>query len=48
MQTDLRLGTFDIDASPPMGHPLCGGWIKPVVGQDDPLRLRGIVLAGGR
>lgn len=46
MQTDIRIGTFDLDASPPMGHPLCGGWIKPVVGQDDPLRLRGIVLLG--
>ncbi|WP_235905365.1 hypothetical protein [Tautonia marina] len=46
MQTDLRLGTFDIDASPPMNHSLCGGWITPVVGQDDPLRLRGIVILG--
>jgi hypothetical protein len=46
VQTDIRLGTFDIDASPPLGHPLCGGWIKPVVGQDDPLRLRGVVLLG--
>lgn len=46
MQPDIRLGTFDIDASPPIGHPLCGGWITPVVGQDDPLRFRGIVLLG--
>ncbi|RUL86449.1 hypothetical protein [Tautonia sociabilis] len=46
MQPDLRLGTFDVDASPPMGHPLCGGWIKPVVGQDDPQRFRGVVLLG--
>ena len=46
MPSDLRLGTFDLDATPPVGHPLCGGWIRPVVGVDDPLRLRGVVLLG--
>ena len=43
---DAHLGTFQVDATPPMNHPLCGGWIKPVVGVDDPLWLRGIVLQG--
>lgn len=42
----MHLATFRVDASPPKGHPLCGGWIKPVEGQDDPLWLRGIVLMG--
>jgi hypothetical protein len=43
---DIHLARFQVDATPPMGHPLCGGWIKPVVGVDDPLWLRGIVLQG--
>ena len=44
--TDLHLGTFRFDVSPPMGHPLCGGWIKPVVGYDDRLEALGLVLLG--
>lgn len=43
----FHLATFQVDATPPIGHPLCGGWIKPVVGVDDPLWLRGVVLLGG-
>ena len=43
---DLHLATFELDATPPLGHSLCGGWIKPVVGVDDPLSLRGVVLLG--
>jgi hypothetical protein len=43
----LHLATFKVDATPPPGHPLCGGWIKPVAGVDDPLWLRGVVLLGG-
>src|SRR5262249_19545838 len=31
---------------PPLDHPLCGGWIKPVVGVDDPLKAVGVVLLG--
>lgn len=42
----FHLATFQVDATPPAGHPLCGGWIKPVVGVDDPLWLRGVVLLG--
>jgi hypothetical protein len=42
----FHLATFKVDATPPSGHPLCGGWIKPVVGVDDPLWLRGVVLLG--
>ena len=43
----LHLATFACDVTPPLGHPLCGGWIEPVRGVDDPLWARGIVLLGG-
>ena len=39
-----HLTSFRVDATPPMGHPLCGGWIKPVVAVDDRLWLRGVVI----
>jgi len=42
----LHLTVFQSDATPPLGHPLCGGWIEPVRGVDDPLRALGIVLLG--
>jgi hypothetical protein len=42
----LRLATFVCDVTPPLGHPLCGGWIEPVRSVDDPLWARGIVLLG--
>jgi hypothetical protein len=41
-----HLTTFQADATPPLGHPLCGGWIEPVRGVDDPLRVLGVVLLG--
>jgi hypothetical protein len=40
----VHLSAFRVDATPPMGHPLCGGWIKPVEAVDDRLWLRGVVL----
>jgi hypothetical protein len=43
---DLHLATFACDVTPPAGHPLCGGWIEPVRGVDDPLRALGVVLMG--
>ena len=45
---NLRLATFRFDATPPTGHSLCGGWIKPVVGVDDPLEAIGYVFVGIR
>jgi hypothetical protein len=42
----LHLATFTCDVTPPAGHPLCGGWIEPVRGVDDPLRALGVVLLG--
>jgi hypothetical protein len=42
----LHLATFGTDVTPPLGHPLCGGWIEPARGVDDPLRALGVVLLG--
>jgi hypothetical protein len=42
----LHLSTFAAGVTPPLGHPLCGGWIEPVRGVDDPLRALGVVLLG--
>src|SRR5262249_25227451 len=41
-----HLATCTADVTPPLGHPLCGGWIEPVRAVDDPLRALGIVLLG--
>jgi hypothetical protein len=41
-----HIATFSADVTPPDGHPLCGGWIEPVRGVDDPLKLLGVVLLG--
>ena len=41
-----HLTTFRFDVTPPMGHSLCGGWIKPVLAVDDPLEAIGYVLLG--
>jgi hypothetical protein len=41
-----HVATFESDATPPLGHPLCGGWIEPVRGFDDPLKCLGVVLLG--
>jgi hypothetical protein len=40
------LAAFTADVTPPLGHPLCGGWIDPARAIDDPLRLNGVVLLG--
>jgi hypothetical protein len=43
---NLHLSTFAIDATVPIGHALCGGWIKPAESVTDPLRCLGVVLLG--
>lgn len=43
---ELRLATFRFDVTPPLGHSLCGGWIPPVSGVDDPLEAIGLVILG--
>ncbi len=40
----LSVATFQIDATPPLGSPLCIGLISPAKVVDDPLSARGIVL----
>jgi hypothetical protein len=42
----FHLATFHSDATPPEGHPLCGGWIEAVRGVDDPLDALGVVILG--
>lgn len=42
----FHLATFTSDVTPPLGHPLCGGWIEPVRGVDDPLKALGVILLG--
>jgi hypothetical protein len=46
MMAKLHLATFRCDVTPPLGHPLCGGWIEPARGVDDPLWAVGVVLLG--
>lgn len=40
----LRVGVFDVDASPPVGSPLA---YDPTIGVQTPLSCRGVVIAGG-
>src|SRR5262249_5033854 len=41
-----HLASFRADVTVPVGHPLCGGWIKPVAAVTEPLLAKGIVLLG--
>jgi len=41
---DLRVATFQVDATPPLGSPLCGGAVEPALEIVDPLSARGFVL----
>lgn len=42
----VSLATFRADVTPPVGHPLCGGWAGSAVGVTDPLYALGVVLWG--
>jgi hypothetical protein len=42
----IALATFRADVTPPIGHPLCAGWMPPAVGLTDPLYALGVVLLG--
>jgi len=42
----FHIATFSCDVTPPIGHPLCGGWIEPARAVDDPLQLLGVILLG--
>lgn len=40
----LAIGTFNVDATPPLGAPLCDALCQPAAAVDDPLSCRGVVL----
>lgn len=42
----LRVGTFNVDVTPPLGAPLCDSLCPPASEIVDPLSARGIVLVG--
>jgi hypothetical protein len=42
----LHIARFSAEITPPVGHPLCGGWIEPARDVVDPLRAIGVVLLG--
>jgi hypothetical protein len=42
----LQIAPFRFDVTPPVGHPLCGGWITPMVDCADELEAIGLVLLG--
>lgn len=42
----LKIATFQIDVTPPIGSPLCEGFVPPVAKIDDPLFTRGLVILG--
>ncbi|MER3417159.1 MAG: hypothetical protein C4297_13250 [Gemmataceae bacterium] len=42
----IHLAVFRVDLTPPVGHPLCGGWIRRAVAFSEPLYALGAVLLG--
>lgn len=42
----LKIATFRLDVTPPLGHSCCGGWIKPVEVIDDSLEASGMIIVG--
>lgn len=42
----LRIATFEVDATPPIGSPLCFGFVPAAKEIVDPLTARGVVLLG--
>lgn len=42
----LRIATFQADATPPLGSPLCNGNVQPAMAIVTPLTARGVVLLG--
>ena len=45
-RSSYKIATFSADVTPPLGHPLMGGGIKPAERVEDPLLARGFVLLG--
>jgi hypothetical protein len=46
LAADLQVCTFQCDATPPLGSPLCGSSVAPAKEIVDPLTVRGLVLLG--
>src|SRR5689334_20249527 len=44
---EFRIATFSADITPPIGHALCGGMVKPAARIADPLSARGLILWAG-
>jgi hypothetical protein len=44
----IRFSHFTIEVTPPIGHALCGGLVKPAQGVRDPIYARGMILDDGR
>ncbi|HMP04825.1 MAG TPA: hypothetical protein PJ982_00615, partial [Lacipirellulaceae bacterium] len=44
MAVELRVATFQVDATPPIGSPLCLGLVPKAAGVADPLSARGVIL----
>ena len=42
----LSAAVFASDATPPIGHPMCGGWTKAAEAVAQPLLLKGVVFDG--
>jgi hypothetical protein len=40
----LKIATFQVDVTPPLGAPLCDALVAPAAKIDDPLSARGIIL----
>jgi len=45
-QPTFKIAPFRFDVTPPMGHPLCGGWITPAKSVGDNLEAIGYVILG--
>lgn len=45
---ELRMAAFEVDATPPLGTPLCNGAVKPAKEIVTPLTARGVVLLGAK
>jgi len=45
-ESPLRIAPFRFDVTPPLDHPLCGGWITPMRDCADELEAIGYVLLG--
>ncbi|MEX0611246.1 MAG: hypothetical protein WD738_14655 [Pirellulales bacterium] len=44
LAVELRVATFKVDVTPPIGSPLCDALVPAMTGVNDPLSARGIVL----